>query len=821
MTSAGSSRGVSDKRPNTIDPDGALKKHHSLPTVPFVHVWYLLMQPGRRIPASAATKLTLDPIEADVDHFRSKVFQMHFASTPHFSPNRLSVFRKVEDVASGDFLASELKINGLGGSSQEALIVIISDGIPPITIPNMPPDSTRLLTHLPPNEDIARRDLYFVNRDETMKALLELHFDHYALRNKPNAGGDMLRFPLMDSLFGMGKSTFANKYLALVEKFAQSLGNETHALDLKGGGYSFARNCRLAFQSSASETEKDATDLVIKMRGEIPLIRSFFDEMNHCRTLYLKFYAGTLFDQETRDATLRAAFQVSLRSWGITLPDHTKSFYEIIEFIPKPVFIAFDEIGQAFDKPNTGLEEQRGRFFDFVQACCTYLLDTHQVYYLLCGRSKFLWDVGLRPEEFQDDDDRKRRSSPGEFVRINLNPIREQYIELILEHTRNLQGVYLNTALCQQYPEKPLTQIMKELYALTGGHPRTLVRCLSTSDPLAGAPHVGLMIDEVRLAVEKYPSAILNMVKDALENRVFNLSEETIINGKQVSKGYSASRLHAGYEANYGATPLYISPPILNYILWSSFEYAEYLKAYCRTLKTQYVNKARVFEEIFIKWLQARCRDRADTFKQVMDEFCPEESILAKLQCRLDKHKVKKGQQILAEASSDNGNTVSIEQFANEISGYLKNQEVHIYFPAQRSQSPDILIMPPIEGMNKILIGVQAKCVAPMSRIQRHEVKAELEKLKIILDEVRKDSGCENTKGVFVMYASCTYSSEILSNERTASTVWHGLGDDIEIIILNLGTVDLRKKFFSLPIPTSESGSSEIVIKAVEDLIKS
>ena len=429
----------------------------------------------------------------------------------------------------------------------------------------------------------------------------------------------------------------------------------------------------------------------------------------------------------------------------------------------------------------------------------------------------FMGEVGLRPEQFLDDQERIR-SSPGEFIRINLNPIRPEYIERSLTNTLNRQSVPFHVDLCERYPGNTLQDISKKLYDITGGHPRTLLRCLDTADPLAGCPHVDIMIDELKVALNKYPSALLRLVNGALQNAEFNLSEETQIKGRLVSLGFLASRLHAGYSTNYRATKLVIPPPILNYIVWSNFEYVEYLQAYSRVLKDHYVDKARVFEEIFIKWIQARCRVAGGTFKQVMAGFCPDTSILSNVGFLLTENKIKRGPQILANSSPDNHSTVAIVDFAQELSQYLTTHEFHAYFPAKNSQSPDIMLIPPIKDTNKVLIGVQAKCRVPDALIYPNSIKNEVLKLKAILAEVRKFAGCEKTQGVLIMFASCRYAEGILPNDVTESVVWDG-SKDIEVIILNLATDDMRRKFFSLPV--SASNSVEIAIGTVDKLIKS
>lgn len=88
--------------------------------------------------------------------------------------------------------------------------------------PKILPDSERVfflpeITHSKTDRVLA---LHFVNRDCAMKRLLRIHLSMHARRtqSKANAGAD-ITFPLMNSVSGMGKTTFGWNYLAMVVRF--------------------------------------------------------------------------------------------------------------------------------------------------------------------------------------------------------------------------------------------------------------------------------------------------------------------------------------------------------------------------------------------------------------------------------------------------------------------------------------------------------------------------------------------------------------------------------------------------------------------------
>jgi hypothetical protein len=87
--------------------------------------------------------------------------------------------------------------------------------------PHVKPDSERLDELLPEFVDISEENLYFVNRtDATLKLTRFHYYIHMRRRLSKTSGGGVQRFPLMDALFGSGKTTFSLKYLATLAQYA-------------------------------------------------------------------------------------------------------------------------------------------------------------------------------------------------------------------------------------------------------------------------------------------------------------------------------------------------------------------------------------------------------------------------------------------------------------------------------------------------------------------------------------------------------------------------------------------------------------------------
>ena len=363
-------------------------------------VWYILSN-AEGNPYSetrCATKLKIAPSVEDVDDFRAQIFQAHASELQGLTKDRLLVYRTKSDLASGSFIDPGLSINALGQSSEGALIVVVPESVkrqrtkPEEQGANLPaPDGQRLETLLPTSAKLFLSDMYFVNREGSMQALLELHFQHYLSRMKTSGGSGTLQLPLMDSLFGMGKTTFACNYLALIEKFARRCEELPDGSNLSNESPFFAKCCLALKSVKAGQSHTvvpEGIQVPICHDNEFELIHGFLGEMRRARTLYVKFNNGDLFAHETRFLNVQLRFQFALAKWGIELPDSANEFSRIIKFIPKPVFIVFDEIGQAFNQAETRIQEQRNRFLDFVTSfCTTALLDIPGVFFLLCGRS--------------------------------------------------------------------------------------------------------------------------------------------------------------------------------------------------------------------------------------------------------------------------------------------------------------------------------------------------------------------------------------------------------------------------------------------------
>jgi hypothetical protein len=190
-------------------------------------------------------------------------------------------------------------------------------------------------------------------------------------------------------------------------------------------------------------------------------------ELREARTVLVELEAGSLLDPKHRERSLidqlgRAVFE----AFRIDIGKHDQ-FPSLVQALPKPIFIVFDEIGRAFEKDGTIVLHQREEFCYFVGQYCNFLAMQHGVYFVLSGVISFGSVSSLKP------------FSPGFFVRINMFPLHPHVIEKILEHT--IRG---EEPLGQRFlREYPLVHVAPRLHRMTGGHPKSLVDLLMKEQP--------------------------------------------------------------------------------------------------------------------------------------------------------------------------------------------------------------------------------------------------------------------------------------------------------------------------------------------------
>lgn len=128
-----------------------------------------------------------------------------------------------------------------------------------------------------------------------------------------------------------------------------------------------------------------------------------------------------------------------------------------------------DDIGNAFDAPSLDEVSRRASFLEFLKTVGRPLIHTRGIYCLLAGNAPFLSSLMVK----SNNDWISFGTNPLNIVCISLNPIREHHIPTILEKTY-IDDQPIIKAIKTAHPEICIEEFSKRLYALTGGHPRTI-----------------------------------------------------------------------------------------------------------------------------------------------------------------------------------------------------------------------------------------------------------------------------------------------------------------------------------------------------------
>jgi hypothetical protein len=686
-----------------------------------------------------------------------------------------------------------------------------------LKVPKIAPDSERVSDILP-NETHAisgqKRGLHFVNRDSTMKRLLRIHLEILSRRDQQMSNsGSVLTFPLMDSVAGMGKTTFAWKYLAMVARFVNSLREKLEKV----------LEPPLVDGEIAAHVEK----MLFPLRKEPSpegqtYIRTLLNELASARTLYVNCGVFPLFDKGTRDSNLMRAVRIALdQQWGVSVGDEVTWTDCLSNYITKPVFIVFDEIGWAFSSPD--LVESRKQFLEFVTSVCVPLSNWHQVHYLLSGKGDFFSNVGIRAQ-----DKVELKSSPGAFERVILNPIRRGYIAEITEKTF-IDGKKVSESLADGDPDPQVLQKeINKLYIRTAGHPRSLLEYITAGKLGRDVDYTQNLLTEVRMAVELYRNEIQKMFEKRRQTvdltQLFK-NHLTI----EISYQYLASRVFAGYDDTPESTQLYFPPAIESYLMRVFLPFSHFVRDQEYIIEKDYLDKSRIFEALLLKWFEAMGESN-NTIGQLWNGFCPENSLLTDVVLRVDSRKTVEGLLILARDQTSSGpNTLSVEDFGRNVGTYLSDNSVNIYFPAPKSSSPDIFLIQPQEGGNAdLLVGIQAKCLTT-GAISVTMCESEAEKFNRILEATRSQRPGRVLNGVLIMCGTrdTTQTGFPRDTRDAKSFVWkRSSSTNCEIIIVNLSNPDMRKDFFGLALgirdatrSTQLSEEQEKIFNTIERMI--
>jgi hypothetical protein len=268
---------------------------------------------------SKRLEVELKIIRTDVDLVKYSKAKLEFVQET--SPRTMAEYQKAVDNLNMELAQSaneELWVR------QQIAQMELSKMRPTALRMGLKPDSQRISEILPEGVHVsACCEMFLVNRTDAIQSLLRAHCNMFQRRG---GAGQMEKFPLIDSQFGMGKTSFTKSYLALV-----------------------ARD----FVPNAEGIWKEE-------------LKDFVRELLNARTLYVAFTMNTLtvldstgrrnvFLDRIRTA-LSQSWKIDLRAAGDT--DITEFFARFVNE-ENPLFLVLDEIGRAFSSPKLSIQEQR------------------------------------------------------------------------------------------------------------------------------------------------------------------------------------------------------------------------------------------------------------------------------------------------------------------------------------------------------------------------------------------------------------------------------------------------------------------------------
>ena len=633
------------------------------------------------------------------------------------------------------------------------------------------PDSERLGTILPEKCLFDGQRLHFVNRDDSTRELLKTLHRNFLKRFERGGPADMIA--LLDSVYGMGKTTFSLKFLALVARYW-----ENNSVNMEYQGL-------------------------------------FSEEIFGARTLHITMTPRMVKDME-KSFVEELMKQVEYQ-WGYRghVPE-LNSFQGAIEFIThlSPVFLVFDEIGSAFQtSPDVSNRYARDEFLSFIREYCVPLLRMNRVYFLLCGRAEFLSHVGYRPGDVN------LSVSPVKLERVNLNPIREVYIADILQNTICLGDRQENTSFVDiirsEQHDFDIEIYCTHLYTLTGGHPRSLLKVLTHDRMLEHPENIDMMFEllEVQDTIRLYRQPVRELYDGFANKTKFNLL--SLIQGgrqpKRPTMEYIATRIYAGFGSNKNDTEIFIPPPVLR-VLGSVFmPFYDFVIRY--TDSKMLIDKSRIFEELLLKWFQTVfSQPGGATWGSLCAPFIPEESILHKVVAQLDHESRIDGKRVVPSKKAKS-NGISIQEMSTKLTEYLHLRYPHIYFPAPQSSSPDIFILPPIRD-GDIIIGVAAKCWSS-GRLSESMILQELRKFQNIC-EANDYLGKQSRVLIICTTAPLSGEADPSTSRVLQSNSVDGRTE--EVMVMNLTNDASIERFCSLGVSTAEE--AKILTRGIRDLIE-
>ncbi|EGZ28827.1 hypothetical protein PHYSODRAFT_294258 [Phytophthora sojae] len=351
-------------------------------------VWYRLMEVDGRTPFAGIiadrVPLTEENTMTDV---RDAVFAAWQSLFTNLKPSQLTIYGNQAACDSSEPLDVNAQIESLGQTPQTALIIVVPASVRvrsrEESKDEVGVDEVPAKRHKPTQWEWKEEDpvysvmgnrLFFVDRDRATQQLLGFHKSNYDRATNGGGGGNWVA-PLVDHVFGLGKSTFGWEY---IRRYNQ-IWDEFSEMEKKKEENGFLDIVRKCHTITLQFTEDDFLNDDLEFDGR-KAARSLVERIG---SYFSEIYGDNIPQALDPNAISHNRFVGVLRSLAMEVG---------------PLFIVIDEIGLAFDAdlPDT---IKRERFMAFCRRILLPLFSVNTLFFLIAGRAPFLSYVHLRPDD--------------------------------------------------------------------------------------------------------------------------------------------------------------------------------------------------------------------------------------------------------------------------------------------------------------------------------------------------------------------------------------------------------------------------------------
>jgi hypothetical protein len=215
------------------------------------------------------------------------------------------------------------------------------------------------------------------------------------------------------------------------------------------------------------------------------------------------------------------------------------------------------------------------------------------------------------------------------------------------------------------------------------------------------------------------------------------------------------------------------------------------------------------------------------TFATAMKGFIAPTTKAGDLTFTLDVTRTDLIGRVMSNGSSEPGKqSINLDALGRSIFQHFEDGDIDSLVPGSESNSPDIFLLPHALNNSKTsakhIIGIAAKCYSHSSVTYETHIDNEIAKFVPILAEINSKPERGGFFGTLLI-CSTHYGTTVLSNSNARSEIYakvpNNLNGSMEVIIVNLGTPQLRRNFFDMGLVGLPVEKKEEYLGIIENII--